>query len=296
MSEAGAAGAAGGSGQVDGAEEDVGPRRRTARGDGLKPADDDEQEQQAPSDVNVEASKMPSDRQMRRGIALSERVELNRESPTTTNRETTDGENAMLLVASDNQSTMIQVASSQCSSGRSSAGSGSKSGKAGDYPLCGPHPIKITVAILLFLSVWTAIILGAHVHKKVTNMESKLSQRESDLGELQNSFLEMKQNYEREIDALKKAVHELAGGNDPSSESGIINSRAKKIGGRRRSACRSTTGAACVLPFIYEGKEVKRCHSDWKNPRPWCATEVDEQGYYIKGRWGYCDKSTSTKC
>ena len=43
-------------------------------------------------------------------------------------------------------------------------------------------------------------------------MESKLSQRESDLGELQNSFLELKQNYEREIDALKKAVHELAGG------------------------------------------------------------------------------------
>ena len=43
-------------------------------------------------------------------------------------------------------------------------------------------------------------------------MESKLSQRESDLGELQNSFLEMKQNYEREMDALKKAVHELAGG------------------------------------------------------------------------------------
>ena len=41
-----------------------------------------------------------------------------------------------------------------------------------------------------------------------------------------------------------------------------------------RSVCRTTAGDACVLPFIYEGKEVKRCHSDWKNPRPWCATEV----------------------
>ena len=63
----------------------------------------------------------------------------------------------------------FQVASSQCSSSaRASTGSESKSRTAGsDYPLCGPHPIKITVAILLFLSVWTAIILGAHVHKKV---------------------------------------------------------------------------------------------------------------------------------
>ena len=43
-----------------------------------------------------------------RGIALSERAELNRE-PSPTNRETTDGENSLLLVASDNQATMIQV-------------------------------------------------------------------------------------------------------------------------------------------------------------------------------------------
>ena len=69
----------------------------------------------------------------------------------------------------------FQVASSQCSSARSSTGSGSKSAKAvGEYPLCGPHPIKITVAILLFLSVWTAIILGAHVHKKVNNLDKLL--------------------------------------------------------------------------------------------------------------------------
>ena len=48
-------------------------------------------------------------------------------------------------------------------------------------------------------------------------MESKLSQTKSKLGELQNSFLELKQNYEREIDALQKAVNELIGdGEKPS--------------------------------------------------------------------------------
>ena len=45
-------------------------------------------------------------------------------------------------------------------------------------------------------------------------MESKLSQTESDLGELQNSFLELKLNYERDIDALQKAVNELIGGGE----------------------------------------------------------------------------------
>ena len=65
------------------------------------------------------------------------------------------------------------MASSQGSSAaRSSASSGSGgagAAQSGDYPMCGPHPVKVTVVILLFLSVWTAIILGAHVHKKVFN-------------------------------------------------------------------------------------------------------------------------------
>ena len=94
-------------------------------------------------------------------------------------------------------------------------------------------------------------------------MESKLSQTERDLGELQNSFLELKRSHERETDALQKAVNALMGGesrlfqsakeilNSPvatsnydftgdnegaglSSESGIVNGRAKKIGGRKR--------------------------------------------------------------
>ena len=43
-------------------------------------------------------------------------------------------------------------------------------------------------------------------------MESKLSQTESDLGELQNSFLELKRSHERETDALQKAVNALMGG------------------------------------------------------------------------------------
>ena len=46
-------------------------------------------------------------------------------------------------------------------------------------------------------------------------METKLWQTESDLGELQNSFLELKQKNEREIDALQKAVKELMDGKQP---------------------------------------------------------------------------------
>ena len=56
-------------------------------------------------------------------------------------------------------------------------------------------------------------------------MESKLSQTEGDLGELQNSFLELKRNYERDIDTLQKAVNELIGG----GESNLIHS-ARYIG------------------------------------------------------------------
>ena len=44
---------------------------------------------------------------------MSERVELNGE-PSATYRDTTDGEDAMLLVASDNQATMIQVDINLC--------------------------------------------------------------------------------------------------------------------------------------------------------------------------------------
>ena len=46
-------------------------------------------------------------------------------------------------------------------------------------------------------------------------METKLWQTESDLGELQNSFLELKQKNEREIGALQKAMKELMDGKQP---------------------------------------------------------------------------------
>ena len=57
-------------------------------------------------------------------------------------------------------------------------------------------------------------------------METKLWQTENDLGELQNSFLELKQKHEREIDALQKAVNELLDNGNQSlsySASWIVN-------------------------------------------------------------------------
>ena len=50
------------------------------------------------------------------------------------------------------------------------------------------------------------------VVQKVSNVEAKMTQTTSDLTDLQLQFLELKQNYEREIDVLRKAVEEPSGG------------------------------------------------------------------------------------
>ena len=48
---------------------------------------------------------------------------------------------------------------------------------------------------------------------------------------------------------------------------------------------------SCVFPFQYKGITYHKCTSieDEENGQPWCSTEVDSNGIYIEGLWGYCN-------
>jgi hypothetical protein len=47
----------------------------------------------------------------------------------------------------------------------------------------------------------------------------------------------------------------------------------------------------CVFPFRYEGQLFNRCTgTDAEDGSVWCATEVDNTGEVIEGRWGDCDE------
>ena len=48
-------------------------------------------------------------------------------------------------------------------------------------------------------------------------------------------------------------------------------------------------GKPCVFPFEYSGRSYDKCTSrDSDNGQPWCATEVDENGYVVDNAWGDC--------
>eukprot|EP00930_Biecheleria_cincta_P020670 TRINITY_DN15491_c0_g3_i2.p1 TRINITY_DN15491_c0_g3~~TRINITY_DN15491_c0_g3_i2.p1 ORF type:complete len:218 (-),score=20.11 TRINITY_DN15491_c0_g3_i2:125-778(-) len=47
------------------------------------------------------------------------------------------------------------------------------------------------------------------------------------------------------------------------------------------------SGNECKLPFKYLGKNYSTCTSVFHS-KGWCATEVDAEGYYVRGNWGDC--------
>jgi len=48
-------------------------------------------------------------------------------------------------------------------------------------------------------------------------------------------------------------------------------------------------GKPCVFPFKYVDKTYDKCtNKDSDNGQPWCATEVDEEGYVVDNAWGDC--------
>lgn len=131
-----------------------------------------------------------------------------------------DDSTTLLLVSPNDPNhpaAIIQVDSSQCSSEGAGGASSAGSNHGGLYgcngkSMCGPHPVRISVAIFIVLSVWTSIILGVHVHKKVSTMEDELAKTSQDLSNLQSSYLALKGDYDKEIDMLRRAVQELAAG------------------------------------------------------------------------------------
>ena len=50
----------------------------------------------------------------------------------------------------------------------------------------------------------------------------------------------------------------------------------------------------CVFPFQDREKIHSKCTSGTTDRQPWCPTEVDQNGYYIDGKWGYCDSNCET--
>jgi len=48
-------------------------------------------------------------------------------------------------------------------------------------------------------------------------------------------------------------------------------------------------GRPCVFPFKYRDVTYDKCTSrDSDNGQPWCATEVDDEGYVVDNAWGDC--------
>ena len=60
--------------------------------------------------------------------------------------------------------------------------------------------------------------------------------------------------------------------------------------------CKTISGSKpnqeCKFPFTFRGIEYNTCISGSKRRQPWCSTDLDANGAYTKGMWGYCDQST----
>ena len=54
--------------------------------------------------------------------------------------------------------------------------------------------------------------------------------------------------------------------------------------------CIATNNKPCIFPFYYDGKKITKCRQSWKDIKPWCATDVDENNNYISDRaaWHWC--------
>ena len=46
--------------------------------------------------------------------------------------------------------------------------------------------------------------------------------------------------------------------------------------------------ADCVFPFVFKHAVYRKCTKAHAT-KLWCATEVDSDGNYLYGKWGYCD-------
>ncbi len=49
-----------------------------------------------------------------------------------------------------------------------------------------------------------------------------------------------------------------------------------------------TPNVPCVFPFNYEGTTYTECTTIDNFAIPWCSTEVDSNGKFVRGKWGDC--------
>ena len=57
--------------------------------------------------------------------------------------------------------------------------------------------------------------------------------------------------------------------------------------------CKTDSGSQvnkkCKFPFIFRGTTYDTCISGSRRRQPWCSTQLDADGAYVSGKWGYCD-------
>ena len=58
-------------------------------------------------------------------------------------------------------------------------------------------------------------------------------------------------------------------------------------------SCRTVgaSGQPCIFPFIYRDVTYSHCIStDSDSGQPWCATQLDSEGWVVDHAWGDCDQ------
>ena len=57
--------------------------------------------------------------------------------------------------------------------------------------------------------------------------------------------------------------------------------------------CKTDSGSEankeCKFPFTFRGTEYNSCINGSRRRKHWCPTQLDENGTYVFGKWGYCD-------
>ena len=61
------------------------------------------------------------------------------------------------------------------------------------------------------------------------------------------------------------------------------------------NVCKTVSGSQankeCKFPFTFRGTEYNTCISGSRRRQPWCPTQLDANGAYVVGKWGYCDNN-----
>jgi len=176
--------------------------------------------------------------------------------------------------------------------------------------LCGPNPKKVTIAVVIVLSIWASFILGINIEKKVAHMEDKLASMTQKMLDLQFKYLNLEENSSNEINELNDKIVDLAnkyeelqhrmrnrgskkGRNQKSSNKANTISTTTITTTTTKEVCKGTKGKPCVFPFTFEGKVHNGCIQKWTDVYAWCPTQVDQNGTYVKnsGNWDNCDSN-----